>query len=184
MGFHPGPTLMMAGAFGGLNAPFPNVVDQWQMVSLVRDVERGLLSYYVNGEIAGRAEMKGSNNEARGPTVFSGRWKKGARYPGIVTAGDFDELAMYERALTAGQIMAIYQSGLEGQQSLTGDAPEQGLAAFIDLDASVGSAPFTVNFSTHRTINTTGSGVHLDSCDGNTGSGPLPRIFSKTTANT
>ena len=178
MGFHPGPTLMMAGAFGGLNAPFPNVVDQWQMVSLVRDVERGLLSYYVNGEIAGRAEMKGSNNEARGPTVFSGRWKKGARYPGIVTAGDFDELAMYERALTAGQIMAIYQSGLEGQQSLTGDArTEQGLAAFIDLDASVGSAPLTVNFSTHRTINTTGSEAQFtwDFGDGNTGSGPQPQ---------
>ncbi len=177
MGFHPGPTIMMGGRFGGVNAPFPNSAGDWRHVALVFDAERKLMTYYVDGELAGRAASKGSKEAAKGPTIISGRQAGGARFPGISSEGDLDEWAMYKRALTAGEIMALYEAGMEGTPSLTGrPADRETLAAFIDADQTVGPSPLPVRFSTKRSI-VPGDGATFewDFGDGTTGTGPDPQ---------
>ncbi len=176
MGFHGGPTTMIGGAYGSLNAPYPNDTD-WHHIALVYDQQRQLVTYYVDGVLTGRAKGKGRNTEARGPTVISGRWPNGKRFPGIATEGDMDEWAMYNRALTAGEVAALHQAAEQGRSLTERPVSRDGVAAYIDVDKPVGAAPHAVAFSAERSAViadgkwTAGGTYQWDFGDGTAGTG-------------
>ncbi len=182
MGFHPGPTAMIAGAHGQLNVPYPNTEGEWNMLTLVKDVERGLLTYYVNGEFAGRAKARVGGKGKSGPVsagsmLLGGRIKGGERYAQHIVEGDMDEFAIYKRRLTAGEVMALYQAGIAGQKALSERKSEQtGIAAYMDADVSIGAAPLRVQFDAARSVGQGGTtGKHFTYTwnfgDGRTGTG-------------
>ncbi len=152
-GFHPGPSLMTAGKFGGLSVSFPNDPGVWQHVAFVRDAERGVVSMYLNGMMLGRARARGSWTESR-PTYLGGRRSKGSALPGgAPVEGDMDEFAVYNRALTAGELTALSQSGSHPELALAGPRPpRRPPTAYIDTDVEIGAPPLKVSFSAARSL--------------------------------
>ncbi|GEM_PF-764069 len=152
-GFHPGPTLMAAGKLGGLAVSYPNDPGVWRHIAYVRDAERGIFSMYVDGEMLGRTRSRGTFEEVR-PTYLGGRRGKGSALPsGAPVEGDMDEFAIYNRALTAGELMALYQSQQDAAQALSGLRPaKRPPTGYIDADVIIGVPPLAVNFSAKRSV--------------------------------
>jgi len=171
MGFHPGPTLMMAGQFGGLNVPFPNEPGEWHLVSMVYDTKRKVVSYYVDNQMAGRAKAGGKKSALTGEMILGGRLAGGARFPKARLEGDMDEFALYRRALTAGEINALFQAGQSGEKGLSGRSKSSsGIAANLDVDKIVGSSPLSLNFSAGRSMSPGGK-ASWDFGDGSSAQG-------------
>ena len=64
-----------------------------------------------------------------------------------------DEFAVYSRALTAGEVTALYQSRGDASQALAGQRSlTRTPSAYIDADVIVGVPPLAVNFSAKRSL--------------------------------
>jgi hypothetical protein len=84
-------------------------VGRWYHVVGVRDSVKGELRLYVDGVLAGQASACHPQAAATGNTVI-GRGKYGGN-PVDYLDGTVDQVHLYDRALSATEIKALYDSG-------------------------------------------------------------------------
>ncbi len=98
-------------SFAGVRAlgPVKPEVGRWYHLVGVRDSVRGELRLYVDGELAGTTSACLSNAASTGNTVI-GRGKFGGN-PVDFLDGTVDQVHLYDRALPAAEIKALYDSG-------------------------------------------------------------------------
>jgi hypothetical protein len=82
---------------------------RWYHLTGVRDSVKGELRLYVDGELAGRASACLSQAAPVGNTVI-GRGKFGGN-PVDYLDGTVDQVHLYDRALSAAEVKALYDSG-------------------------------------------------------------------------
>jgi hypothetical protein len=86
-------------------APEPG---RWYHLTGVRDGEDGVSQLYVDGELAATAEACGET-AATGDTVIGrGKW---AGNPVDFWRGEIDQVHVYDRALSDGEVQQLYESG-------------------------------------------------------------------------
>ncbi len=89
------------GAFEARSDPFPLVPERWFHVAMVLD---GGISFYLDGRMIGTLSGRGSNKG--GTEVLIGALNNGAG-PRHFWSGAIDELRIFDRALTADEILAV-----------------------------------------------------------------------------
>ncbi len=87
-----------------------NVVTQnrWQYLTFVRDKDANQFRMYVDGTLVDSVTGVGSDVTSGGPF----RIGRDTRTGGTVTNGRLDEVRVYDRALSVGEILASYRSGM------------------------------------------------------------------------
>jgi hypothetical protein len=111
--------FVVAGTTNACDLKVPLSVGQLTQIPATLDDSTGLMSLYVNGVLAARTttdvrpygDLTGSN-----PGVWIGNT---GGYPGTLTNSPFngliDELSVYNRALTPGEVLGIYKAGGDGK---------------------------------------------------------------------
>jgi hypothetical protein len=97
-------------SFAGVRALAPSapVAGQWYHLVGVRDAATGQLRLYVDGQLAGQADAC-LGDSSTGPLVI-GRGRFGGN-PVDYFGGTLDQVHIYDRALSAAEVKALYDSG-------------------------------------------------------------------------
>ncbi|MFI6785408.1 LamG-like jellyroll fold domain-containing protein [Micromonospora sp. NPDC050276] len=105
-----GENRSFAMSFAGLRAvaPMTPLPGQWHHLVGVRDASAGQLRLYVDGQLARQVDAC-SGTESIGPLVI-GRGRFGGN-PVDYWRGALDEVHVYDRALGAAEVDALYTSG-------------------------------------------------------------------------
>ena len=91
--------------------------NEWTYVSVVHDIDNGLLSFYLNGILDSTSAITlGLEAGDYGTSVGVGG-RAWTSMPSGVYRGDMDEFAMWNRALTADEIAKRYSTPLSGSES-------------------------------------------------------------------
>jgi hypothetical protein len=98
-------------SFAGVRAlaPVKPEVGRWYHLVGVRDTVKGELRLYVDGQLAGTAGACLPQAAPTGNTVI-GRGKYGGNQVDFLD-GTVDQVHLYDRALSAGEIAQLYSSG-------------------------------------------------------------------------
>jgi len=103
----------LAFSFAGARALASDVgvpkTGQWYHVVGVRDINVGKLSIYVDGQLAGSLGVLGNADKSTG-TFAVGRGKFGGK-PVDFLDGAVDDTRVFDRALSASEVAALYQGG-------------------------------------------------------------------------
>ncbi len=100
------PHVMRGGLWHDLDCISILLPNTWYHVAITYD--GAFLRGYVNGELDGEQPGSGPISTSANPFYIGG-------FPTIYLAGRIDELAIYGRALSAGEILAIYEAGSAGK---------------------------------------------------------------------
>jgi hypothetical protein len=98
-------------SFPGIRALSPTKPNpgQWYHVTGVRDVVKGELKLYVDGELVATKSACALDSSSTGNTVI-GRAKFGGNQVDFLD-GTIDQVHLYDRALTDAQVRTLYESG-------------------------------------------------------------------------
>jgi hypothetical protein len=91
-------------AFSGSGAV---AIGEWQHVVIVRDVSGNAIKFYVNGALVTTVSNAGSNIASTGSTFRIGA---DSRNGATVTNGDIATVRMYNKALTAAEVLQNYNA--------------------------------------------------------------------------
>jgi hypothetical protein len=123
--------------------PFPDL--EWEYLALVVDGDALQMTVYTNGQAAGSAALPSNNYNSLMSTAFFviGGDTFGAN--GVSFAGQIDEVALFDKALTAEQIAAQYFSTIPSPPIITSQPQSTNVFEGADVILSVGvsgPAPF------------------------------------------
>lgn len=100
------PHVLRGGVFHSLDCISILLPNTWYHVAITYD--GAFLRGYVNGELDGEQPGSGAISTSANPFYIGG-------FPTIYLTGRIDELAVYDRALSAEEILAIYEAGSAGK---------------------------------------------------------------------
>lgn len=102
-----------------LSEPVVIVAGEWQHVALTYARNSGLLSLYFDGKVIGERNL--GDIDAQTSLDFS-VGKHAAVEAGATFKGGIDEVSVFSRALTLGEVRSIYEAGSVGKQLLSDDS--------------------------------------------------------------
>jgi hypothetical protein len=124
------------GASASVSAPL--AYNRWWHVAGTLDGASGKLSLYTNGNLAAQITTAirpfGDLNAARAPGIGIGNVNDG--FNNFPFRGDIDEVSLYDRALTAADVAAIFNAGEGGKCQTLNHAP---VAQCADVMATAGT---------------------------------------------
>jgi hypothetical protein len=115
-------------AFVGTNINY----NQWYHVAATWDGESGIMKLYINGQLASQTVTAvrpfGDLIPEDSPGVGIGNLNDGQN--NFPFTGDIDEISLYNRALTAAEVQAIYNAGSAGKCAVACVSPPSGLVSW------------------------------------------------------
>jgi sugar lactone lactonase YvrE len=112
--------LVTPAVTNGSNIQTPIATGQWTHIAATLDDATGLMSLYVNGALAAQSTTDvrpfANLDPTQNPAVGIGNSNDPTSY-NVPFNGLIDELAVYNRALTAGEVLGIYKAGGSGKVS-------------------------------------------------------------------
>jgi hypothetical protein len=110
------------GPAAAVNTPVPLANHQWYHVAATLDGNTGTMSIYINGVLAAQTNTPlrpfGALDPSLEPSLGIGNVGT-ACWDYVPFNGAIDEISLYSRALSAGEIQAIYSAGTEGKCPIT-----------------------------------------------------------------
>jgi hypothetical protein len=174
-GYGLGLNFHLNGALGrsfDANVPWSPVAQQWYHLAVTKN--GSVWTFYMDGAVLGTATDPTSISDPAAPLTIG-------RAEGFLFNGLVDEVSLYNRALTAAEIRAIYSAGSGGKCPLTTPPPVTA-ATPTGSDVSVTptdpvtgeSTPVGITFGS---VTTSGTTTVTTSTVGSTGSPPPPDAF-------
>jgi Concanavalin A-like lectin/glucanases superfamily/Calx-beta domain len=148
----------ISGTNGGSSIQAPVPTGQWVHVAATLDDATGSMTIYENGGVVAQttttARPFGPLDLTQQPGVGIGNSNALSNYD-VPLNGLVDELSVYNRGLTAGEVMGIYAAGGAGKIN----APTYVAADFPSLTEGSGGSPTPVTFTLRRVGNLGGQTV-------------------------
>jgi len=95
----------------------------WHFVALTVQRETSQARVYFDGQLAGTFDLPAGDLNTQGQLWIGGRMAQGVDQPAAHFMGQIDEVEVFRRALSAAEVLAIFNAGADGKCKTTPPSP-------------------------------------------------------------